>query len=137
MDPKYAASGLSSLMVEIRRERRVELSFEHLRYQDLMRWAQGEKLKERPLGMRMEDADFDDPRYEGMVSKAGTTGAQNAIHVFKASDGKQYVDPYGGTNYAAERRQFNPDKDYLRPIPLAAITKNTNIQQNPFWGNVK
>lgn len=137
MDPKYAASGLSPLMVEIRRERRVELCFEHLRYQDLMRWAQGEKLKERPLGMRMEDADFENPRYEGMAKKAGTEGAQNPVYVFKAEDGKQYIDPYAGTNYAAERRQFDPARDYLRPIPLSAITKNTNIKQNPGWGNVK
>lgn len=61
MDPKYADSNLSSLIIEIRRERRVELSFEYLRYQDLMRWAWGEKLKDRVLGMRLEDADFDDP----------------------------------------------------------------------------
>lgn len=137
MDPKYADSGLPSLLIEVRRERRVELSFEHLRYQDLMRWALGEKLKERPLGMRMEDADFDNPRYEGMVKKAGMPGAQNPVYVFKAVDGKQYIDPYAGTKYAVERRQFNPEKDYLRPIPLSAITKNTNIVQNPHWGNIK
>lgn len=39
MDYKYAGYGLSSLLIEIRRERRVELSFEYLRYQDTMRWA--------------------------------------------------------------------------------------------------
>ena len=65
MDPKYAKYGLDALLIEIRRERRVELSFEYLRYQDLMRWAWGDKLKERVLGMRLEDSAFSDPRYDG------------------------------------------------------------------------
>lgn len=134
MDPKYADRGISSLLVEIRRERRVELSFEYLRYQDLMRWAWGDKLAERPLGMRLEDSDFDDPRYDGAITKAGAANeGQNPIHVFVAEDGKQYIDAYGGTNYRAERRSFNPEKDYLRPIPKSAISANTELGQNPLW----
>lgn len=133
MDPKYSNLGISALLVEIRRERRVELSFEHLRYQDLMRWAQGDKLKDRVLGMRMEDADFNDSRYEGLVKKFGTEGGQNYVHVFKAADNKQYIDAYAGTNYATERRSFNPQKDYLRPIPKSALNKNDALVQNPNW----
>ena len=134
MDPKYADSNLSSLIIEIRRERRVELSFEYLRYQDLMRWAWGEKLKDRVLGMRLEDADFDDPRYEGVISKGGTENAgQNPVYVFKDADGKQYIDAYEKTNYATNRRTFDPKKDYLRPIPSSAISKNTNLGQNYGW----
>ena len=134
MDPKYAGYGISSLLVEIRRERRVELSFEYLRYQDLMRWAWGDKLKERVLGMRLEDADFNDPRYDGQLTKGGTAGAgNNPVYVFTAADGKQYVDAYANTNYATERRSFDSAKDYLRPIPSSAISKNTNISQNPGW----
>lgn len=135
MDPKYASYGISSLLIEIRRERRVELSFEYLRYQDLMRWAWGEKLKERVLGMRMEDADFADPRYDGAITKGGTAEAgQNPVYVFKASDGKQYIDAYEGTNYATARRSFDPQKDYLRPIPSSAISANLNLSQNYGWG---
>lgn len=133
MDPKYAGSGLSSLLIEIRRERRVELSFEYLRYQDLMRWAWGDKLKERVLGMRFEDADFDNPRYDKKVHKAGTEGAQNPIYLYKDKDGKQYIDAYEGTNYRTSRRSFDPKKDYLRPIPSSVISKNTNLEQNYGW----
>ena len=117
MDPKYAKYGLDALLIEIRRERRVELSFEYLRYQDLMRWAWGDKLKERVLGMRLEDSAFSDPRYDGNITKAGSSNAgKNPVYVFVAEDGKQYIDAYGGTNYAVERRSFDPAKDYLRPI---------------------
>ena len=134
MDPKYADYGISSLLVEIRRERRVELSFEYLRYQDLMRWAWGDKLKERVLGMRLEDTDFANPRYEGVISKGGAEGAgDNPIFVFKAADGKQYIDAYENTNYRTSRRSFDSNKDYLRPIPSSVISKNLNIEQNPGW----
>lgn len=134
MDPKYADTGLSSLIIEIRRERRVELSFEFLRYQDLMRWAWGERLKNRVLGMRFEDAEVNNPRYMGDVTIFGKEGAgNNALHVYVAEDGKQYIDAYGGTNYATERRSFDPKKDYLRPIPSSVWTKNKNLGQNYGW----
>lgn len=134
MDPKYAKYGLDALLIEIRRERRVELSFEYLRYQDLMRWAWGDKLKERVLGMRLEDSAFSDPRYDGNITKAGSSDAgNNPIYVFVAEDGKQYIDAYGGTNYAVERRSFDPAKDYLRPIPSSAIAANPALGQNPGW----
>lgn len=134
MDPKYADRGISSLLVEIRRERRVELSFEYLRYYDLMRWAWGDKLKDRVLGMRLEDSAFSDPRYDGNITKGGTPEAgNNPVYVFVAEDGKQYVDAYAGTNYATERRSFDPNKDYLRPIPGDAIDENDALVQNPGW----
>lgn len=134
MDPKYAKYGLDALLIEIRRERRVELSFEYLRYQDLMRWAWGDKLKERVLGMRLEDSAFSDPRYDGNITKAGSSNAgSNPIYVYVAEDGKQYIDAYGGTNYAVERRSFDPAKDYLRPIPSSAIAANPALGQNPGW----
>ena len=134
MDPKYAKYGLDALLIEIRRERRVELSFEYLRYQDLMRWAWGDKLKERVLGMRLEDSAFSDPRYDGNITKAGSSNAgKNPVYVFVAEDGKQYIDAYGGTNYAVERRSFDPTKDYLRPIPSSAIAANPALGQNPGW----
>ena len=134
MDPKYAKYGLDALLIEIRRERRVELSFEYLRYQDLMRWAWGDKLKERVLGMRLEDSAFSDPRYDGNITKAGSPNAgKNPVYVFVAEDGKQYIDAYGGTNYAVERRSFDPAKDYLRPIPASAIAANPALGQNAGW----
>ena len=143
MDPKYAGLGISSNLVEIRRERRVELSFENLRYQDLMRWAQGAKLKERVLGIRFEDEDYDAERYiqrdaddptkiTGRVYRSKEEGGAAPVFTFEVS-GKHYVDVYAGTNYAAEKRAFDPDKDYLRPIPTAVRSKNPELGQNPKW----
>lgn len=142
MDPKYAGEGLTSLLVEIRRERRVELSFELLRYQDLMRWKQGKKLGERILGMRLEESDFANPRYkndptdgqsEVLIRKPGTEGSSKPIYTFTVN-GKQYIDVYGGTEYAAEKRSFDETKHYLHPIPTGAISMNPALApNNPGW----
>lgn len=143
MDPKYAGLGISSNLVEIRRERRVELSFENLRYWDLMRWAQGEKLKDRVLGMRFEDEDYEAERYiqrdtedpskiTGRVYKPGSKDAAAPVYTYEVG-GKHYVDVYAGTSYAADKRVFDPEKDYLRPIPTAVRSKNPELGQNPKW----
>lgn len=138
MDPKYAGEGISSLLVEIRRERRVELSFELLRYHDLMRWKQGKKLAQRVLGMRFEDSEFTNPRYKNednkiLIYKPGTAGAGKPVYTYKV-DGKQYIDVYGGTEYAAEKRVFDEGKHYLHPIPTNVISMNPNLgPNNPGW----
>jgi hypothetical protein len=122
MDPKYAGEGLSSLLVEIRRERRIELAFENFRYQDLMRWKKGSYLTKQVLGMRLEDGDrLPGGRYEKTTVKT--------IEV----NGKKYVDVFVGTDYAEEKRKFDENKDYLRPLPIDVIAKNPNLDQNPGW----
>ena len=122
MDPKYASEGISSLLVEIRRERRVELSYEQFRYQDLMRWKKGHYLKKRVLGMRLEDAD----------RAAGAKYEKTTVSTFEI-DGKKYVDVYAGTDYAVERRAFEDNKHYMHPIQVNVLAKNPNLLQNPGW----
>src|SRR5690606_12301628 len=53
-DPKYADVGVSPLIVEIRRERRIELFGEGFRFDDLRRWRQGDKLNQKDYGIRWE-----------------------------------------------------------------------------------
>lgn len=122
MDPKYADLGISSLLVEIRRERRVELAGENFRYQDLMRWKQGKRLAQRYLGARVEDKD---------IAEGGRFANLN-ITRFDIG-GKKYIDAYAGTNYAVEKREFDETKHYLHPIPVNVLTKNPNLVQNKGW----
>ncbi|TKG89869.1 RagB/SusD family nutrient uptake outer membrane protein [Puteibacter caeruleilacunae] len=117
MDPKYAGEGLSSIIVEVRRERRVELAFEGYRYDDLMRWKKGSYLAKKVLGMRLEDDQME--RFEG------------ASVVRTEVEGKKYIDVYEGS--ALADRQFNEAKHYLWPIPLSVISKNPELGQNPGW----
>lgn len=51
VDPRYTSDGVSPLIVEIRRERRIELFAEGFRYNDIKRWKQGKKLATQSLGI--------------------------------------------------------------------------------------
>ena len=126
MDPKYAGEGLSSLLIEIRRERRVELCFEDTRYQDLMRWKWGKRLTNRVLGMRFEPSYFSDPRFNPEEGKADP----KRVKLFELN-GKHYVDVFAGTDF--ENRVFDENKHYFHPIPINVIGKNPEIKQNPGW----
>ena len=114
VDPRYASDGVSSLIAEIRRERRVELFLEGFRYNDLKRWKQGKKLEEPDLGIRWNAAA--QARYEG---------ADIQTTVDPAS-GNEYIDVYAGTDWA--NPVFDEGKHYLWPIPLSAIAQNENLQ---------
>lgn len=119
MDPRYADDGVSPLLAEIRRERRIELAVEGFRYDDLRRWRQGEKLEQKALGLRWNDA-----------AKNRYVGANVQTSVDPAT-GKEYIDPYKGTDWGSPI--FDENKDYLWPIPLSIIAENPNIEQNPGW----
>ncbi|MCB0634291.1 MAG: RagB/SusD family nutrient uptake outer membrane protein [Saprospiraceae bacterium] len=118
MDPRYADDGVSALIVEIRRERRVELFMEGFRYDDLRRWKQGKKLLQPDLGIRWDDA---------AIARYPKANVVSSV----AENGVPYVDIYKGTDW--ENPVFDENKHYLWPIPLSVISQNPNIQQNPGW----
>ena len=120
MDPRYAGDGVSALISEIRRERRIELFMEGFRYNDLRRWKQGKKLRNKDYGMRWDQANRDriDPDGAVIVSSSMV-------------DGVEYLEIYKGTSY--ENPVFDESKHYLWPLPLSAISQNPNLGQNPGW----
>ncbi|MDW7693151.1 RagB/SusD family nutrient uptake outer membrane protein [Flammeovirgaceae bacterium SG7u.111] len=122
MDPRYANDGVSSLIVEIRRERRIELFMEGFRYDDLRRWKQGKKLEIKDYGMRWDEAT------RNKIDPEGTATVQTSI-----VDGVEYLDIYKGTDY--ETPEFDESKHYLWPIPISATSQNPNLGQNPGWGS--
>lgn len=84
-------SGLSQAQMreEIRRERRIELTFEGLYYSDILRWKTAE------------------------VQNKGMMHNYEGVEVVK--------------------RNFNPARDYLWPVPFNQIVLNPNLTQNPNW----
>jgi hypothetical protein len=122
VDPRYSSDGISPLLVEIRRERRIELCFEGFRYDDLRRWKQGKKLENRSLGMRWDDAAKAKYDLDGKVTSKTSTDPITGI---------PYIDPYKGTTW--DNPVFDESKHYLWPIQLSAISQNPNITQNPGW----
>ena len=117
MDPRYADDGVSPLIVEIRRERRVELFLEGHRYKDLKRWKQGKKLEEPDMGLQWNAAAQE--RYEGAIIETSVD----------PENGKTYIDVYKGTDW--EDPVFDESKHYLWPIPLNDLAQNPNLGQNP------
>lgn len=103
--------GVSDLIWEIRRERRVELMFDlEDRYWSLIRWKQLDKL--------------DNGQYPDQTKGAwiGTTKASEVT-----VDANGYIDGSFGMT-----RPFD-NKYYLQPIPSGQIDLNDKLTQNPGW----
>ncbi|MFA6832888.1 MAG: RagB/SusD family nutrient uptake outer membrane protein, partial [Bacteroidaceae bacterium] len=120
IDPMAAEEGVSPLIYEIRRERRVELFCEGFRYEDLMRWKLGRYLAEPAYGMLWDE------KAKERFSEANLV--QSSVDPL---DGKEYIDVYKGTQW--ENAVFDENKDYLWPIPLSLQTENSEVGQNPGW----
>lgn len=101
------ANGLN-LREEIRRERRVELALEGLRYYDILRWKQGNLLANDSKGMKRSFALVQNDVKSIPVDKDGY------IVVYT---GNTFIDP----------------KHYLWPVPFVQGQRNPQLGQNPGW----
>lgn len=123
VDPRYVDWGVSPLLVEIRRERRVELMGEGFRFDDIRRWKLGEKiLSKKDYGMRWDAgnrARFD-PDHKSTVQYEEVV----------PGSGIEYLCPFKGSEF--ENPVFEA-KHYLWPVPLGVLTLNPNMTQNPGW----
>lgn len=116
------------MLEEIRRERTVEFIDEGLRYDDIIRWKTAEKV----LPVDLIGAKFVDDEAPG-------TQRDNIAHRLTDAEGKikgrqvyDDVDMY--VIEMADTRQFNPERDYLYPIPKQEIIRsNYAVTQNPKW----
>lgn len=105
-----------NVILEIRRERRIELAGEGFRFPDLLRWKAGE-LIENPktmLGLQLTPA----------LKKKYRPSELNKISV----NPNGFIDPYPSIT----RRNWT-NKMYHYPIPTRALTLNPNLTQNPGW----
>ena len=127
-DPDWDYPTLSPIINEIRRERRVELAFENTRWDDLARWrAHHLIVNQRPRGVKYIGSNL-----EGKYFALDGSGDPSIIvgeNLFV--DGEGFVDPY--QTLLPSGFGFNPDRDYLSPIPSDELTLNTSLQQNPGW----
>lgn len=112
---KYCDYTPTPLLREIRRERRIEMAAEDVRWDDLMRWKAGKFLNIPVLGMKFVQAE-----YPNVTPGAG---------IFLNDEG--YIEPYQKT-LPARNREFN-DRQYYFPIPLEDLVLNKNLVQNSGW----
>lgn len=133
------SDGNRGVILEIRRERGVELVMEGHRYYDIMRWKVG-KLFEKPfLGMyfsRLGNFDLDGNGtmdlclYEGTASGCSANLSLEVGQDIVLSEGNRgHVIVHGNIN-----RVFDEGRDYFYPIPTEEINlSNGNLAQNPRW----
>lgn len=132
-------------LVEIRRERTVELLGEGLRSDDLFRWKLGHLIVDRQtnnqgwLGVWVPKDQVEGMEFNGGVytftkatpkagfgyNVSGSTADQN--HSFSNGD-------HGFLTYNY-KLEWN-ERHYVRPIPQSAINVNPNIKQNVLWEGI-
>lgn len=120
-DPNWLFHGLSPIVNEIRRERRVELACEGFRHDDIFRWAAANILiaKWQPKGARLKQwATFFPP---DILSKYAT-------------DDNGYIEPFKNVPAMAAGYKFNIQRDYLSPLPADQLVLNPALgPNNPGW----
>lgn len=127
-------------LLEVRRERGIELVYEGLRYDDLLRWKKGHLLEMDWKGIYVPamDTEMDlDGNGTPDVSFVAKTPAQATANVtYVIIDGTASKLSQGNKGHiiwrSDEDRQF-PEKKYYRPISNADIVDNPNLEQNPGW----
>jgi hypothetical protein len=156
LQDKYpAVTGANTgIILEIRRERRVEMAFEGTRFSDLMRWSAGYLLENTPQGMYFpglgqydltgdgvvditlislsEDVPQGDARENNSLGiplvyyRVGTIGSEATVYLENGENG-------GATITESLSRTFTDPRDYYRPIPFNETVLNPNLTQPFGW----
>lgn len=141
------------LLLEIRRERRIELAMEGYRFDDLMRWRAGNILENEPEGLYFPGLGKYDLTGDGVEDiilidqnesvPSGDDKEVNANGVpliyyragMQGTDANVYLSEgtSGTVQTVRERGTFNDPKYYYRPIPQTHVTVNPNLTQIFGW----
>ncbi|TDS13894.1 putative outer membrane starch-binding protein [Sphingobacterium paludis] len=133
-------------LLEIRRERGIELSLEGLRFSDILRWRRGELMEQQwngfyvpalntPLDLN-EDGILDVAFYQGTrpnpvpgvtyVNVSATIGAITNSQLLKNGSSGELL-------WMNEIPRDWKEHMYYYPIPLNDLQRNPNLGQNPGW----
>jgi hypothetical protein len=159
-DPLQAAKypdvtgAMKGVLLEIRRERRIEFAMEGYRYNDLMRWHAGKLLEKIPEGMYFAGLGKYDLTGDGvediiLIDKSADIPAEdkkekNSLGItliyYKAGSIGESVTVYlkngaaGGTLVTETNlRKFTEPKYYYRPVPYTQVALNPALKQIFDW----
>ncbi|MGV3641997.1 MAG: RagB/SusD family nutrient uptake outer membrane protein [Adhaeribacter sp.] len=126
------------VILEIRRERRIELFNEGHRWDDLMRWKEGKKVEQPMVGIyfsRLGAHDFNnDGTPDVYLHNGNASGAPKEVSTIinvqqrpltNGTSGNLSPFPLGG--------YFDESRDYYYPIPIEELRLNDKLEQNPNW----
>lgn len=127
------------VILEIRRERGIELIMEGFRYYDLMRWKEGQAIQQEFKGIYIPGPGVYDLNKDGVNDVCFYTGAKPsdkaALYLEIGKDIKLSEGTKGNIIcYDDVKRVWNEERDYLYPIPTdERILTNGALTQNPGW----
>lgn len=135
------------IILEVRRERGIEMTMENIRQQDIRRWHMGELLVKQKTGMWIPaiEAELDldgDGKVDNMVS--AKVSEKSGIHVLTINYNGSTLSGMGTTlsegnkgyilPYTANQKDYRwEEKKYLYPVPASSVTLNDNLDQNAGW----
>ena len=129
------------VILEIRRERRIELVMESFRWDDVIRWKEGQTLVEQFKGMYFpgpgvydldRDGKIDVCLYDGKKPDSGKDiqylKIGSDVMLENGSSGNIVVNPHLS-------KEWDENRDYLYPIPSNERSLNPHLTQNPGWND--
>lgn len=130
----------AGVILEIRRERTVELFDENFRYYDLMRWKNGQAFKHQNLGLYFPGPGSYDLDGDGVIDHAlyeGTAPTGLPATTILRKIGTDIFLTGGNSGYVltnpTDPGSWNESRDYYYPIPTDELSLNENLVQNPGW----
>lgn len=142
-------SSQKGAILEVRRERRIELACEGFRYNDVMRWSAGKLLEKAPEGMYIDKLGYLDitgdgqPDYAIVATKADADAIPQADKekyklTVETLEGNTFELTEGDKGYIRMVSQvgkwkFIEPKYYYSPISTKDIVLNENLVQNKYW----
>jgi len=128
------------VILEIRRERTIELFDENFRFYDLIRWKNGQAITHKFLGMYFPAPGAYDLDGNGTLDVCFYTDDVPSglpANVVKCKIGERVYFTEGDHGYVDVTPNlpglWNENRDYFYPIPTDELTLNPNLEQNPGW----
>ena len=135
------------VILEVRRERGIELSLEGFRFHDILRWKRGELMKMEWNGFYVpelltpmdlnEDGKLDVVFYQGTKPSPAITGVEyvNVSEMVGTNQNSQRLknNTFGELTWMNNLTRVWEDKHYYYPIPETDRLLNPELGQNPGW----
>lgn len=145
--PNVTKSAMTGVILEIRRERLLEMVMENVHYNDIMRWKEGKVFEKPYYGMYFPGPGGYDLTGDGKFNIAIWTGKRTSVsgvlstNYFEiGSSDLVLADGTSGFSVrnsdAGSARHWDEDKDYLYGIPTTQRSLSGGaLTQNPGWND--
>jgi hypothetical protein len=132
---QYAGYVPSPILREIRRERRIEMTMEGLRREDLVRWKAGKFIEKPVRGMKFTAEK--QKLYDGSNIKPEKNAPKATLNADVFVDSEGFIIGYPKSPNVANGVVKWDDRYYYNPIPLQELELNKNLTQSPGWQDIK